>query len=362
VADRYWNPAANANWGDANVWATTDGGDPTGVATPTSSDDVFFTSTNAYNCVVAAAANCKSIDFTGGTGYAGTFSGASQISVYGNFTLHSATTFTYSGVLRFMGQSGGMPAGGWTLTCAGKTFSGAVNIDNTDGTVKLMDTLVTAQSKYLQITTGTFDANDQNITIGFFYSVFSATRVLYMGSGTWTLIENRTPFWQLSGGSFTLYCETSTIKYTATLTAEREFLGAGQTYYNFWNATSGAYGIKISGTNTFNDFKIDAGRTVKFTNSTTQTVTTFTASGTAGNLITLRNSSSTTKATLAKAGGGVIDVDYLDIDYIIGSPEDTWYVGENSVDGGNNTNIYFEAAPSGANIAPIINTLRRRYA
>jgi hypothetical protein len=139
-------------------------------------------------------------------------------------------------------------------------------------------------------------------------------------------------------------------------------LGAGQTYYNFWNATSGAYGIKISGTNTFNDFKIDAGRTVKFTNSTTQTVTTFTASGTAGNLITLRNSSSTTKATLAKAGGGVIDVDYLDIDYIIGSPEDTWYVGENSVDGGNNTNIYFEAAPSGANIAPIINTLRRRYA
>lgn len=99
--------------------------------------------------------------------------------------------------------------------------------------------------------------------------------------------------------------------------------------------------MTIDGSNTFNDFKIDAGRSVNFTNSTTQTFTTFTATGTAGNLITLRNTSSTTKATLAKAGGGTILCDYMDVNYITGSPANTWYMGTHSTDGGSNTNVYF---------------------
>jgi hypothetical protein len=42
---------------------------------------------------------------------------------------------------------------------------------------------------------------------------------------------------------------------------------------------------------------------------------------------------------------GSIDVDYLDVQDAIGSPDEKWYVGQNSVDSGNNLQIYFETAP-----------------
>ena len=45
MANRFWNPATDANWADSNVWALTDGGTPN-QAKPTSSDDVFFSNTN----------------------------------------------------------------------------------------------------------------------------------------------------------------------------------------------------------------------------------------------------------------------------------------------------------------------------
>lgn len=40
-----------------------------------------------------------------------------------------------------------------------------------------------------------------------------------------------------------------------------------------------------------------------------------------------------------------IDVDYLDVQDASGTPDLKWYVGKNSVDSGNNFQIYFEQAP-----------------
>ena len=122
MANRYWNPAANANWADANVWALTDGG-TADQATPTSSDDVFFTSTNVYNCAIAATANCLSISFTGGTGYTGTFSGSSALNVYGNFALNAGMTFTYAGTITFKATSTGK-----TVALNGRTIPETENI------------------------------------------------------------------------------------------------------------------------------------------------------------------------------------------------------------------------------------------
>src|SRR3990167_8063875 len=117
MADRYWNPAANANWADASVWALTDGG-TADQATPTSSDDVFFTSTNVYNCTVAATANCKSLSTTGGTGYTGTLSGTAGLTIgVGNFTLGSGVDLTYYGTLTFAATSGTT-----IITTAGKSI------------------------------------------------------------------------------------------------------------------------------------------------------------------------------------------------------------------------------------------------
>ena len=91
----YWNPTANANWGDANVWSLTDGG-TRDQSTPDSDDNCHITSTNVYNCTVAANANCANLDFDGGTGYSGTLAGVQSLRVYGNVVLDSAMGFTFS--------------------------------------------------------------------------------------------------------------------------------------------------------------------------------------------------------------------------------------------------------------------------
>jgi hypothetical protein len=83
--------------------------------------------------------------------------------------------------------------------------------------------------------------------------------------------------------------------------------------------------------NTFANFKINAGRTVKFTNSTTQTLSSLTALGTSGSHIVISNTSSTTKANLIKSGGVVTGCDYIDFTNIAATPATLkWYVGPNS--------------------------------
>src|SRR3989344_3393808 len=124
-----------------------------------------------------------------------------------------------------------------------------------------------------------------------------------MGSGTWTLTRGNANPWDTgTTTNLTFNANTSTIKLTGALTAARSFIGGGLTFNNFWNATAEAFAIVITGSNTFNDFKIDAGRIQHFTAGTTQTVTTFTAVGTAVSGITITSVTAATH-TLSDAAG-----------------------------------------------------------
>lgn len=237
-----------------------------------------------------------------------------------------------------------------TITSSWKTYAKNFHIDAVSWTLQLLDSIdLTNWTTWtnFRVYSWTLTTNNHNITTGSFDMwLTSSTRTVNLWSST---IDCKRPtstsflFTTTTGLTFNAW--TSTIKISGVRTSNQIALNWGSwlTFYNVWIASTGAYTETITGSNTFNDFKIDTGRTVNFTNSTTTTVNTFTATGTAGNLITLRNSSSTTKATLAKAWGGVISCDYMDVDYLVWSPADTWYMGENSTDGGNNTNIYFEA-------------------
>jgi len=344
MANRYWSPAGAANWGDANVWATTDGGDPTGVATPTSLDDVFFTSTNINNCVIAAAANCLSIDFTGGTGYTGTLSGTQAFNVYGNFTLNSGMTNNYTGAISMLST-----AGTKTINTNGITLKGDLNINGSGGTFKLLNNLNTLSTKSVLISYGTFTVvdggNNYVITTGNLH--FYNNSVSILGSGEHILSgTGYSGYIIFCDTTVTINADTSTIKLTGTKTAHYHFAGGGKTFYNFWDASTGAYETIIDNDVTFNDFKLNAGRELNITNSKTLTCTTFTALGTSGSHIVIHNTSGTTHATLTKAGGGVISgCDYIDIQEITGSPAATWYIGPNSTDVGNTcTEIYLSNA------------------
>ena len=118
------------------------------------------------------------------------------------------------------------------------------------------------------------------------------------------------------------------------------FAGNGETY-NEVDMEGGTQ--TISGSDTFAVLKADAGvaQTIKFTDGTTQTVTTPTLSGSSGKLVTLSGTTPTGEWTIAKAGGGKVYLDYISVDYSTGSPESTWDGGINSTDGGHNVNWTF---------------------
>ncbi|MEI6849452.1 MAG: choice-of-anchor tandem repeat GloVer-containing protein, partial [archaeon] len=153
----------------------------------------------------------------------------------------------------------------------------------------------------------TLDANSRTVTLS------GSTGTLFSNSGTYT-------------------AGTSTIKFTDTGNSAITFAGGGGTFNNIWFArgTSTASNT-ISGNNTFKDFKDNGSiaHSILFTTGSTQHVTTFTVSGTAGNLISI-NSTDTGTHALVKDGGGTISSDYLNIQHSVATPSSTWYAGLNS--------------------------------
>ena len=144
MANRYWNPSADANWADANVWATTFNGDPTGVATPTQNDDCFFTATNSHKCTIGANANCNNLYFdnadNGGHGdYIGQFGNAADggiFNIYGSMVLSGSMTMAYGYSFSFQGTSAQtLKSNGNSFSCILKLFYG------TGGGLTLQDDL-----------------------------------------------------------------------------------------------------------------------------------------------------------------------------------------------------------------------------
>jgi hypothetical protein len=256
---------------------------------------------------------------------------------YGSFNIIKNCILTAStNAWIFCGKNGS-----YSFSTSGVSWAKNLTFDSSNGTYDLNADLTTTAARTVAIGNGTFNTNNYVITAGLLtvasnttLSLGNATHIL---NGTGTVL-NISDTANISQG-------TSTLKLIYSGTGAITCSLGSHDYYNFWNATTDSTVVTIDGVNTFNDFKIDAGRTMKFTNSTTQTFNTFTAVGTAISGIVLSNSSSTTQATLAKAGGGTVMCDYLTVTNLIGSPSLTWYAGSHSIDGGNNTYIYFNDGP-----------------
>jgi hypothetical protein len=200
--------------------------------------------------------------------------------------------------------------------------------------------------------TGTFDANDNNLRAeGFqFFATAATAATVYMGSGTWEVKgDDDNALWLVNddGGVATIVPETSIIKFVMPspwgqgITHYSNPPGASVVYNDIWFTGVGIGDVFITGNNTFNDLKIDAPRTVIFKQLDTTTVTTFTAIGTLGNLITLDSLNGTDQFTLSKASG-IINCDYLNISNSIVTGGAAWYAGSHSIDGGNNIGWIWE--------------------
>jgi len=266
------------------------------------------------------------LDFTG---FSGTLADWPR-TIYGNLIIASGMTITAtSQVTTFAATSGTK-----TITSNGVTLDFPITFDGVGGTFQLADHLTVGATRTVTLTNGTFDANNKNFSMGKFSSSNSNTRVITMGSGTWTLSGTGTVWTTATITGLTLGQDTSTIKITDTSTTANTFSGGGETFNNiWWSRGASTASNTIAESNTFTDFKDDgsAAHSILFTAATTTTVTTFTVSGTAGNLITI-NSTNTATHALTKSGGGTISSDYLNIQHSVATPSTTWYAGANSTD------------------------------
>lgn len=241
MADRFW-VGGTANWdGTAGTkWATSSGG-PGGASVPTSADDVYFTSQSTGTCTISAGnTGAKSITCTG---FTGTLTGTSAITVSGSVTLGAGMTYSHTGEVTFNGTG--------TLTTAGKVFT-SVRVNGIGITLTLGDALNISFGR-LAVTQGTFNTANFSVTAGSLDFSSSSTRTINLGSSTISLISDGTQV-NLTGANLTFNAGTSQINVNSinggTISA------SNQTFYNVSFTTVSATVHNIFGNNTFNNLSI----------------------------------------------------------------------------------------------------------
>ena len=181
--------------------------------------------------------------------------------------------------------------------------------------------------------------NLDNFTLNAYDFISNTSGTLRSISGNSSGLGNITisNSWNVSNG--TNFTGTNYNIYMTNATAKTFAGGVGGTYDNLIQA--GAGNLTITGSSTFTDIYANvSGRpsNIRFTAGTTQTLTDFTLSGNAGNVITINSVTAGTKFNLFKPTG-TANVVYLNIRDSNVSAE--FYAGLNSVNSGNNAGWNF---------------------
>jgi hypothetical protein len=342
-ADKYRNFAGTDNW-SAVGWATSSGGAVSNDNFPLAQDTCIFEagSPNSGAAVnLNASYNIGTIDMSARTTNTMTLATSSNTpAIYGNWINGTGVTISGTGTLTFAGR------GSQTITSAGRTFTQGFTIDTPSGSVTLQDAFETNRntSVAVSLNSGTFDANGYNVTIsgstgGVNLDDTTTTRTVAVGSGTWTIAG--TSGWDASPSTGLTVTGTGTIRFTSA--SSKSFAGGDLNYSGITIDQAGAGQLTIAGNNTFanitNSHSATGATTLNF-GTTTQRVADFTATGTAGNVLTIQGTSATSPCTLIYTGTApstatTPSTDYLTLTGVRAYPlQSTWFAGNNSSNNG----------------------------
>lgn len=296
------------------------------------------TASNAPNLTVNAGASAltvttgsylKNVVFTGSTSTV-----SATYNACGNLTL--ATGGTYTSVVPTFIASG-------TLTSTGKTL-GNTTVNGSGITVTLADA---ANCSTLTFTNGTLNLAGFTFTSTTTAATAAGTKNLTFNGGTLVCSAATTTAWNnAQPTNFTTTAGTGTGTISMTAATAKTFVGGGSTYNCTLNQ-GGAGTLTITGANTFNNITNSnaTASQITFPASTTTTVSSFTLSGSAGNLVSLRSSTPATQFTLSDASG-TVSVSYLDIQDSNATGGASWnaYLTNGNVNSGNNTGWVFSAS------------------
>lgn len=306
MADRYGR--AGGNWSAAGTWSASSGGGSDGAGI-NAGDAVILDANSSGTFTIDTSISIVTLVCTGFTGTL-THNGVT-LTISGNtFTLAAGMTYNATTSTRIV--SFGSTSGTTNITTAGKSYGGVV-FNGVGGTFSLVDAMTVIAGGTITLTNGTFNANNQNVTAGFLSSSNSNTRVLTMGSGTWTLIAASGSPWDTSTSTgLTVNPDTATIVLSASATGARTFATGGKALpaVSLVNSGTTPAAVNFTGAGTLASLAITPPMYVAFPASTTFTITAgFTWSGTSSSnaIHVATNTTNGTAATLSCGNACTID-------------------------------------------------------
>jgi hypothetical protein len=301
-ATQTWQGTAGGSWSDVTKWTS---------RVPLPQDDVLIASAFVAGQTITADMPRlgRSINFTGSTGNPIFKYNAAPCALFGSLTFVAGMATTSSaGGLTFAGR------GSYTVTSAGVTFSSTPTFQAPGGTYTLLDNFATANGVIgMNVTAGTFDANDFNVTAAFFLSSGVLARTVTMRSGVFTLFgTGAITAWSVTGSGTTLNPGTSIIDITGADGLTKTFAGGSLTYGTLRYRPAGAGSLVITGSNTFAGLDLEAtsARTVTLPAAGNQQVPKIlTLRGAAGQLLSFVSSTPGTATTITAPDGTLALVD-----------------------------------------------------
>lgn len=193
--NKYWNLAAGGNW-SATAWATSSGGAVSDNNFPLPQDTAIIENTGLNtSATITMDTNWQVGTVTAATRTnAWTLAGANTIYIYGDFTLNSTATTSYTGGLYFSKVSGTQ-----TLTTNGVSIAGSLGVSS-GGTVRLNGNATFTSTSPTTFIGGTLDltnggAGNYTLSCYIFNSINTNTRSITFGTGNITLTGNNATIW-----------------------------------------------------------------------------------------------------------------------------------------------------------------------
>jgi hypothetical protein len=332
---------ANTSWIGSASWALTSNGTGDNNNFPLAQDTAIIDNVaTAGSIALGIAYNMPSLDCSTRTNSI-TLNHNIFSRWHGSYILGSGVTISGTSDQQFFGR------GTMTLTSAGKSITFPINMRGAGGVLIISDAI--SVSLGITVESGTFDANNQNVTCATFISTNSFTRTITMGSGLWTLSGTGTVWNTGTITGLTLNVGTANILLSNTTTTARTFSGGGVSLNKL--TIGGATGTSTTTISGVSLTELASTKIVAHTVNMALNVGTigkWSITGTVGNVVTVKTNIAATRRsfTLTTPTAGIDYLSVTDIEELSGNK---FYVGSNSTDGGNNVNVYFTSPPSVGN-------------
>lgn len=362
----YWradmtNPTDfDGNWSDPNHWTTnplSPIGD--GACLPSINDNVFFDAqiqgftASAYSCVINTSAFANNFSALDAVRLEQVGNGLNALNVKGNFSLANTTTWSFTGLLNFIG--------GGDINTAAKTMQNKEIVFNSTnaGTWTLQSplTLASIDGYYygiLKLFAGTLNTNNFSVDIhNSFNASSSQPRGLILGTSVWTMhmlgqYDNNTLSrwaWNVADATnMSISAGGSTIRFlngNYATNFKRLQMGDGLNYniveildtdeqirlhsnanYNYLVLNSNVY---IDGNNTMDSLSLGGGYFYQFNGGSIQTLRAphgkIIANGSSSNFVNIESRQSGSPFTIHKAYGNAFCVDFAKVRDCIATKE-----------------------------------------